>query len=195
MRRLARCGAGLLACFVALAAPAAGAGAPQCHGVSFAPQIAVDGSTLVLNGLGLRQATIFRVNVYVAALYLPRPAHDPQAILDSPGPAELVLHFVRNVGARDLREHFLEDFGKSAPREMPALRQRIGELDSFLSDVKSGERMVFVRLPGSGVRLELHGVRKTIAGSDFGRALFSIWLGSTPPNPELKTGLLGGGCG
>ncbi len=174
---------------------AAGQAAPQCHGVAFAPQVAVDGTSLVLNGLGLRQATLFRVNVYVAALYLPRASHDPQSILDSPGPAELVLHFVRNVSARDLREHFLEDFGKSAPQEMPALRQRIGELHTFLSDVKSGERMVFVRVPGSGVRLELHGVRKTIAGNDFGRALFSIWLGSSPPNPELKAGLLGGSCG
>jgi hypothetical protein len=38
-------------------------------------------------------------------------------------------------------------------------------------------------------------VKGTIAGDDFGRALFSIWLGSRPPNPGLKAGLLGGGCG
>ena len=26
------------------------------------------------------------------------------------------------------------------------------------------------------------------------RALLAVWLGDAPPNPELKTGLLGGGC-
>jgi len=38
-------------------------------------------------------------------------------------------------------------------------------------------------------------VKGTIAGDDFARALFAIWLGARPPNAELKTGLLGGPCG
>ena len=31
-----------------------------------------------------------------------------------------------------------------------------------------------------------------IPGEDFARALFGIWLGPKPPNPDLKSGLLGG---
>jgi hypothetical protein len=37
-------------------------------------------------------------------------------------------------------------------------------------------------------------VKGTLAGDDFSRALLSIWLGASPPNPELKSGLLGGTC-
>jgi hypothetical protein len=35
----------------------------------------------------------------------------------------------------------------------------------------------------------------TIEGTDFARVFFSIWLGSQPPNPGLRSGLLGGSCG
>jgi hypothetical protein len=35
----------------------------------------------------------------------------------------------------------------------------------------------------------------TIKGDDFAKAFLSIWLGADPPNPEIKAGMLGGGCG
>lgn len=179
----------MLACSAASAAPAA-----VCHGISFPQQLSVEGRSLVLNGTGIRQATIFRVNVYVAALYLAQPTRDARTVLRAGTPEELVLHFMRNVSAGDLRAHFLEDFGRNAPQEMPVLRQRIEELNTFLSDVKSGERMIFVRLADGGVRIELNGARRTIPSPAFGRALFSIWLGSSPPSSELKAGLLGAPC-
>ena len=49
----------------------------DCQGVSFSEQAQVDGSTLTLNGLGLRQATFLKVNVYVAALYVANVSSDP----------------------------------------------------------------------------------------------------------------------
>ena len=42
----------------------------DCKGVSFPDQAQVEGSALTLNGLGLRQATMLKVNVYVGALYV-----------------------------------------------------------------------------------------------------------------------------
>ena len=38
----------------------------ECAGVTVPDQSLVEGTTLALNGLGLRQATVFKVNVYVA---------------------------------------------------------------------------------------------------------------------------------
>ena len=62
--------------------------------------------------------------------------------------------------------------------------------------MKSGQRLMFVRLPCVGVQVSVNGVPKgTIAANDFSRACMSIWLGAAPPNPELKSGLLGGECG
>ena len=38
-------------------------------------------------------------------------------------------------------------------------------------------------------------VKGTIKGDDFAKAFLFIWLGPEPPNPEIKSGLLGGACG
>ena len=86
--------------------------AKECKGVNFADPLQFDGSNLILNGLGVRKATALKVQVYVAALYVAKPSNDANAILDSNGPTELILHFVRNVGADDLREAWTEGFGK-----------------------------------------------------------------------------------
>jgi chalcone isomerase-like protein len=37
-------------------------------------------------------------------------------------------------------------------------------------------------------------VKGLIKGDDFATAFLSIWLGDHPPNPNLKSGLLGGAC-
>ncbi len=38
-------------------------------------------------------------------------------------------------------------------------------------------------------------LRGAIGGRDFADAFFAIWFGDDPPNPGLKSGLLGGPCG
>jgi hypothetical protein len=52
--------------------------------------VQLDGGTLRLNGLGLRQATFLKVNFYVAALYVAHVSSDPQALLGSNTPKELI---------------------------------------------------------------------------------------------------------
>ncbi|MEM6957829.1 MAG: chalcone isomerase family protein [Myxococcota bacterium] len=54
--------------FASLMLVAAPASARRCADVEFSPTTEVNGETLVLNGLGLREVTVFNVNVYVADL-------------------------------------------------------------------------------------------------------------------------------
>ncbi len=169
--------------------------ARECHGVVFADEAHADTADLSLNGLGIRKATFLKVNVYVAALYVTRPTHDANALIASNDTQELILHFVRGVGTDDLTKAWTEGFAQAAPAQRDALRSRVATLNSWMSDVKSGQRFVFVRRPGAGVQFSVDGaVKGTITGDDFARTLFSIWLGPNPPNPELKAGLLGGPC-
>ncbi len=168
----------------------------ECKGVSFPDTAQVDGATLTLNGLGLRQATMFKVNVYVAALYVAKRSSDPNAILGAGSPSELILQFVRDVGAADISKGWEEGFEKNAKGELPALKERIAMLTGWMTDVKTGQRMTFIFTPGAGVQVNVNGAAKgTIKGDDFAKAFLSIWLGADPPNPEIKTGLLGGACG
>jgi hypothetical protein len=156
--------------------------------------VQVDGSALMLNGLGLRQATAFKVNVYVGALYVPKASNDANALLAA-APKELVLQFVRDVGAEDLRKGWNEGFEKNAKSEAAVLKDRIAMFNSWMTDMKSGQRITLVHKPGTGVEVNVNGAAKgAIKGDDFAKALFAIWLGD-PPNPEIKSGLLGGTCG
>src|SRR5713101_7590594 len=98
-----------------MAALAAGvAQGKECKGVSFPDQAQIEGSNLTLNGLGLRQATMLKVSVYVAALYVAKASTDPNTILGSDTPKELILQFVRDVGADDLKKGWDEGFEKNA---------------------------------------------------------------------------------
>jgi hypothetical protein len=73
--------------------------------------------------------------------------------------------------------------------------QRVATLNTWLSDIKTGQRMTFVREPGAGIKVFIGGVLKgTIPGDDFSRVFMSIWLGAAPPSASLRAGLLGGPC-
>jgi Chalcone isomerase-like len=174
---------------------AATSAARECDGLSFAAHVQARGETLALNGLGLRKATIFGIKVYVGALYVPHPTADADAILTSGQPAEMQLRFVFHVTAGQLRDAWQEGFEKNASGKLAQLQTRIAQLDDWMTSVGSGDRMTFVRLPGVGIEYSLNGVPKgTIPGDDFATAFLAIWLGSSPPSPELRAGLLGGPC-
>jgi hypothetical protein len=178
---------------IALAAAAVPSGAAEWKGVDFPDQIQVDGATLVLNGLGLRQATAFKVSVYIAGLYVTARSGDPQAILQSPAPKRLVLHFLRNVGSSDLTEAWDDGFQKNAADQIPVLKDRIEKIKSFTKDMKTGQKLTFTYRPGTGIVVDIDGaVMGTVEGDDFSKAFLSIWLGPNPPNKNLKNGLLGG---
>jgi hypothetical protein len=155
--------------------------AAECRGINFPDQVQTEGSTLTLNGLGMRKATFLKINVYV--------------ILGSNTHKELILHFVRDVDGSDLAEAWDEGFAKNAKTQLPALKERIATLKGWMADVKTGQQLIFEFKPGSGVQVATDGaVKGTIKGDDFAQVLLSIWLGADPPNPEVKAGLLGGSC-
>ena len=166
----------------------------ECSGAVFPERLQSEAGTLVLNGLGMRQATVFKVNVYVSALYLPKPTTDANAILGSGSPYELVLQFVRNVGAKDIVKGWSEGFERNSHEQLPALNGRIAMLTGWMSDINTGQQMQFTFRPGVGLQVIINGTPKgTITGDDFGRAFLAIWLG-VPANPEIKAGMLGGSC-
>ncbi|OPL18194.1 MAG: hypothetical protein AVO35_06730 [Candidatus Aegiribacteria sp. MLS_C] len=175
-----------------LAVTASGLGAMERDGVSYPDNITVDGTELALNGLGTREATLFRVNVYVAALYLENPGGNGPAICASEETKRLVLHFVRDVGESDITSAWAEGFIKNAGNDLPRYEDRVITLNSWMSPMSEGDRMTFTYRPGTGLEVSVKGtVMGTIEGSDFQEVFFLIWLGDDPPNGGLRDGLLG----
>jgi hypothetical protein len=170
------------------------ASARQCAGVTMPDSVTLNGETLVLNGLGLRLATFVKVKVYVAGLYVPAPSDQAQALLDADQPWQLVLSFLRAVGADDMSKAWNEGFENNAKAQLPALKDRIETLNGLMKDLKEKETLVFSYVPGEGTRVAVAGGEEvSIEGPDFASALLSLWLGE-PPNKEIKRGLLGGEC-
>jgi hypothetical protein len=166
------------------------ADAAQKGGVTMPDTAEVGGKTLVLNGMGIREATILNIDVYVAGLYLETKSQDGGAILGSNENKRLVLKFVRDVEKNDVTKAWTEGFERNAASQLGALKARIDTINSWMADMKVGESMVFTYQAGK-IEVTVKGASKgTIQGDDFARAFFSIWLGK-PPNKGLKKGLLG----
>jgi hypothetical protein len=171
---------------------ASGASAGKLEGVTMPDTTTVAGKQLVLNGMGLREATFLKVDVYVAGLYLEARSSDPAQILQSNQAKQLVLKFVRDVGRGDIVKAWNEGFHKNATVPEAQLRDRIDQLNSWMTGFRDGDVLSFTFIPGSGVAVDINGVRKgTVAGTDFAQSLLAIWLGQHPPNGDLKKGLLG----
>jgi hypothetical protein len=175
-----------------LAVLTAGAYPMERDGVSFPDRITANGVNLTLNGLGTREATIFKVNVYVAALYLETPGRDGETIARAEETKRLILHFVRKVGESDITSAWREGLEKNAGEELAAYEERLETLNSWMSPMADGDRMTFTYIPGAGLEVSVKGeVKGIIEGSDFAGVFFAIWLGGSPPNRSLRDGLLG----
>lgn len=169
-----------------------GAGASELSGVSFPDQVVVEGRTLVLNGMGLREATVLMVDVYVAGLYLETKSTDPAVILRVDQPKRIVLKFVRSIGKEKLVETWTEGFDRNAGDRRTALAPELAALNAAMTDVKKDDAITLTYLPDRGVGVAVGGKEAAvIPGDEFQRVLFSIWLGAKPPNVSLREGLLG----
>ena len=160
-------------------------------GVQMPDNIQVEGKALVLNGMGIREATILNIDVYVAGLYLESKSQDSSAILGSTQTKRLVLKFVREVERGDITKAWNEGFERNSSDSLPALQDRINTLNSWMAAMAVGDSMQFTYAQGKGLEVVVKGATKgTIPGDDFARAFLAIWL-RKPPNKGLKAGLLG----
>lgn len=161
-------------------------------GVTMPDRIQVGGRTLVLNGMGIREATFMKVDVYVAGLYLEAKSRDAKAILAKDRPWRVVMRFVRDVDREDLIDAWNDGLEKNGGDRKGALAGRVKTLGGYMRDVKKGQTATVTYVPGEGTTLAIDGqARPPIPGADFGRFLLSIWLGPEPPDEGLKRGMLG----
>lgn len=176
-----------------LAVPASAA---ECEGIKFSDNATVAGQKLVLNGLGIREATMMQIDVYVAGLYVEEKSSSGAKLASADTKKKLVLHFVRDVDKSDIVDAYKESFKNAAGGNYSKLEPKLNKLLGMMSSIKEGQNQTYTYVPGKGVQVEVAGKTKgTIEGGDFAEAFFKIWLGDNPPNEGLKTGLLGGACG
>ena len=157
--------------------------------------ISVDGKVLVLNGMGLREATLFKIDVYVAALYVERRSADAAAIVNGDEIKQLRIRFKRSVSRSDMLEYMRRGFVAGAGDKWPTLEERFNQLKAWMPSLHSGDEFVITYRPNVGIDVQRANLSLgPIAGKDYADVAFRVWLGDHPPSAELKQGLLGGPC-
>ena len=178
--------------FLSLAAQAR-----EIDGVAIPETLSIEGekAPLVLNGAGLR--TRYTAKIYVAGLYLAKPATAAEAVLESSAPRAVALHLRRDSDSEQIASALIGSVGKNhSLEEMKPLRDRLNQFKLMMPDIKKGQ-IVFLEFPASGeTRVRLNqDLRGTLPGADFQRALLKIWLGAKPVDNDLKRQLLGSPSG
>lgn len=179
----------LVLSFLAFFAGTAAAG--KLAGISMPDGITVDGKALVLNGMGIRKATIFNIKVYVVGLYLENKSRSPADILRSEQVKRFDVVLRRDVDRSDIIDAWRKGLKRNGA-DMTKLKSRFDQFTGWMSDFAEGDTLTFLYAPGRGVTVIVKGKLKgTIAGADFATALFEMWLGANPVDDGLKDGLLG----
>jgi hypothetical protein len=180
-------------CFLALLGSRASA--EECAGQVFDGSVSVGNQTLVLNGLGMREATILNVDVYVAGLYLLQRTHDVDTIMASDDPYFVDMRMLRDLSAEDIVEAFVDGLNRNGGEVITRHQDELNQLVGWIDDASEGDVATYTYIPGTGLEIRFRGqLMGTIADAEFARVFLTVWLGRDPPDEDLKEGMLGGEC-
>ncbi len=163
--------------------------------VKYEETASLGGSTLLLNGAGVRHKAVFRV--YTAGLYLDKKTSSPQEVAALKGPKRLSITMLREIDSTELGRLFsrgMEDnmdrtaFSKLIPGVL-----RMSQIFSDHKKLQAGDQFMIDWIPGTGTVITVKGKPQgePFKEPEFFNALMGIWLGNAPADWKLKDALLG----
>ncbi len=167
----------------------------EIEGVKVPRKIEFDGKKLELNGYGVRSKAW--IEVYVQALYLSRYTADAADIIASDTPMAVRLQITSGlVTSKKLSKSLNKGMLKSVGEEgMIRLKDKIDELERLLNleETKFNDAFNLIYNPNDqSIWIYKNDVlRGKVAGFDFKKAFFGIWLSENPVDKDLKSQLLG----
>lgn len=165
----------------------------EIEGIRIPPTATVSGQTLRLNGAGLRTVVLLIVPVkaYVASFYAPSPLRSEKAVLASPGPMQFNFAFLQAVPKGQVACAWRAQFEDSVSHTYPGFAADRDAFIKMFGALKKGG-VETVELDEDVTRCYDDGILKgSVQGRDFQKAFLSLWFGSKPVMPSLKSALLG----
>ena len=146
------------------------------------PQARLQGSGR-LRFLGLR--------IYEARLWSgPSPVGAQWAAV----PLALELEYARGLAGAQIAERSLLEMRRQAEPAPETAERWLAAMKTLFPDVREGDRITGVNLPGQGARFFYNGqLRGEVLDPDFARQFFGIWLSPRSSEPALRAALLGTG--
>ena len=169
------------------------ANALEVKGVKVDETAQVGGTSLVLNGAGIRTKMVFKV--YVAALYLTQKQTDANAVISDTGSKRVSMHFLRELSAEALLKGMNEGFSdNNNAAEMSAIEPQMKQFRDMMSsakEVKKGD-LIVLDFTAAGTQVIINGKSLgQVEGAAFNQALLRVWLGAKPVDAALKKAMLG----
>jgi len=164
----------------------------RVHVASVPSKVLVKNQTLVFNGSGVR--SIFFMDIYRVALYLPQASSTADFMMQNIRPVQLRMVFLRGgAGRKMLARGWRKGFEHNqSVASMHVLEARLQEFSNFFGDVEQGDVFTFDFLVNGNTKVYVNGkIQGVIHGTDFQQALLAIWLGKRPVGDKLKAELLG----
>ena len=176
-----------------LAVSITGVRAVEIQGVSIPTTTKVGGSTLQLNGAGLRTFTLLMIpiKIYVASLYTPMALRTAASVMNAAGPLQFDFTFLRAVGQSDVTKAWTSQFAQSVSYTYPGYAR---DRDAFIAMFGPLQNLGVeqVQLVGTNtVVYDSGNLKGSIPGRDFQKSFLSLWFGSNPVATDLKSALLG----
>jgi hypothetical protein len=161
-------------------------------GVTLPDSMNIAGKNLVLNGMGTRKATFFKVKVYVGGLYLTKKSSDYNKFLKNDEPKHVSMKFVRSVGSDKMKGGWKEAFDNAFKERSGKLeiQRDINTLLSYMPDMEEGDTMSFTFLKDGVVSIVKGKKMAKINGRKFSEAMLSVWFINVG-DKGLKQGFLG----
>lgn len=162
--------------------------------VPFAATTAVEGTSLALNGAGLRTRLLFKV--YAMGLYVGQPGDDAEQLIAAPAPKQIRIVLLRELEARQFTDALADGLQRNHDdASLAALRAPAETLTRLIlarGRAPVGTEITLDQLADGSTRLAINGELQgaPIAAPALYPALLRIWLGERPADRGLKAALL-----
>ncbi|MBL6975035.1 MAG: chalcone isomerase family protein [Deltaproteobacteria bacterium] len=151
--------------------------------------VTMEGRTLHLVGAGMREKTIFKVDVYTMAVYVEKHTCNQIKLVHTDQAKLLRMDFVRDIPADKMKATMTDNFTARTPKNASGdLQGRINRfLALFNKKVLDKTQVRIIYVPGRGTSIYIDGKKRgaTITGPDFQNVLMDIWFNRDTCCPHL----------
>lgn len=141
--------------------------------------------TPALRLLGDGRLRWFGLHVYDSALWVPGESWVAGK------PFALDIRYAMSIKGRDLTQRSLAEMKRLGYTDAEKLARWEVAMDRVFPDIRSGDRLVGVNVPGKEARFYSQDrLLGTVADPEFARAFFAIWLDPETSEPTLRAQML-----
>ncbi len=162
--------------------------AAEISGVRFNQIYFDQGINMSLQGTG--QKTVFLFKAFAAGFY---KGQGSDSDLLGNYPKRIEVEYFVSIPGKKLNNFTIEIMKNNVSRaDLLALQEEIKQMGQCFVDLKPGDRFSLTYIPFIGTQFAHNGkLVGTIKGSEFAKALFSVWIGKKPFDNRLKEQVLG----